>query len=169
MADIKAMLVANVQKYAGRRMAKIYVLFRPRIDFGKVKPEDTIFTIMIKVFAVSDDGPINTSIADVWSLIIWYTSAELLSNKFSIAELTQMIKIAASKKIVTDLGGISITGLKQKIARRQAKNQICQSNYIEADINFCAFTGSCHAHFTARDEMRQGRSRSASRTSGRTS
>ncbi len=115
--EIRSLISDDISKYANKHWANIQITFRPKINFAKLKSSDTILTINIEIFLVSSDGKINTSVADVWSLVIQYTMDELFENKFNIKELKQMIKIAQNKKIVTDLGGISYTQWQKKLKK----------------------------------------------------
>ena len=117
MAALRALIERNKTEYAGTLMANVQITFRPRIDFARLRKDQTVLTINIEIFSVGQGGEINTSIADSWSLMIQYTSEELLQNKFSIQELQHMIKVAASKKIVTDIGGMSIGQYKKRLVK----------------------------------------------------
>jgi hypothetical protein len=117
LEQIEQMIMSDVKRYAGKHMVNVNLILRPRLDFDRLKPDDTLFTIWIEVYEVSEHGRINTSIADVWLLALHYTKDELMANKFSIQGLREMVKHVVSKKIVTDPGGMSISQYNRKLKR----------------------------------------------------
>ena len=105
--QIQTYLKEKVRYYAGKKIANVYTTFRPRINFNNITEEDFIYRLNIIIFEISEDGNIDTNIADSWRLIIIYNKKELTENHFSIKELDIMIKMASERKIITDLGGIT--------------------------------------------------------------
>ena len=105
--QIQSYLKGKVKYYAGKKIANVYTIFRPRINFNNIKEEDWIYTIKITIFEISEEGNIDTSISDSWDLNIVYNKKELEDNHFSIKELDIMIKVVSDRNIMTDIGGMS--------------------------------------------------------------
>jgi len=105
--QIQSYLKGKVRYYAGKKIANVYTIFRPRINFNNIKEEDWIYTIKITIFEISEEGNIATNLGDSWDLNIVYNKKELSDNHFSIKELDIMIKMASDDEITSDLGGIT--------------------------------------------------------------
>ncbi len=115
------MIKSDVIRYAGKHLMSVKLILRPRLDFARPKPDDTLFTIWNEVVEVSERGEINTSIADVRVLVLHNSKDELLMNKFSIQGLQEMVKTVVSKRIVTGLGGMSISQYNRRVKRLGSK------------------------------------------------
>ncbi len=106
---IEKIIKEKAKDYRGKYLANIKLLFQPIKDWDKLDSNEWIFTVIIHIYKVSDDGLINTSIYDVWESNIFYNKKELNENHFTFNELMEMIRMAYKRKIVTDMAGITYT------------------------------------------------------------
>lgn len=123
---IKKLIKEDIDNFSKKYLANISIVFKPKINFDKIKPDDKILTIKIYIYLVSKDGKIDTSIADTWSLTIHYSLNELENNKFSMTELDKMVESVRKKKVISDLVGISYTDWinnKKKSIKRSSKKK----------------------------------------------
>jgi hypothetical protein len=111
--SIKKMLKEKSQYYKNKHICNVKLIFKSGIKFSKIDEEEWIFSIVINVYNIEDDGELDTD--DTSLLMINYDSDELLNNKFTLAELNEIIGIATDRKVVTDLTGITYSSYKKKI------------------------------------------------------
>ncbi len=104
--DIVKFLKSKSQYYGGKHIANVNMIFKFS-DISSVPDDKWIFFINITIYLISADGSIDTSIADSWDLNISYNKKELAKNHFTIEELSNMIRYASSRKIISDIGGIT--------------------------------------------------------------
>ncbi len=96
--------MCDVKSYAREHMVDVKLILRPRLDVDRLKPDETLFTIWIDVYEVSERGIIKTSFGDNWMAALHYTKDEPLPNKFSIQGLPEVVNNVVSKQSVTELG-----------------------------------------------------------------
>jgi hypothetical protein len=128
--QMQTFLLGKARYYSGKNVANVCIIFRPRVNFNLDDDKNWIFTIKITIFQISDEGKIDTDIADSWELNINYNKKELSNNHFSINELDTMIKIASERKVISDMGGIfysswikSYNNALKKQRKTQSKNK----------------------------------------------
>jgi len=68
--QIQSYLKGKVRYYAGKKIANVYTIFRPRINFNNIKEEDWIYTIKITIFEISEEGNIDTNFGDSWGYLL---------------------------------------------------------------------------------------------------
>jgi len=138
--QIQTYLKGKVRYYAGKKIANVYTIFRPRINFNNIKEEDWIYTIKITIFEISEEGNIATNLGDSWALNIVYNKKELAENHFSIKELDIMIKIASDRKIMSDMGGMSYSSwirYYSDLLKKQRKNSKTNSKQDSKHSSKC--------------------------------
>ena len=105
--NVRKIIENDLDTFKNKCIANISIIFKPRINFSKLKPDDKLLTIKIYIYKVSKEGLIDNNIADSWTLIVHYTTDELKEHKFSVPELSKMVSRAHKKKIISDIIGIT--------------------------------------------------------------
>lgn len=119
--EMQNYIKTKTQYYAGKNLANISIVFRPRVNFNTLKDSDWLLTIKIYIYNISSDGEIDTDESDTWSLIILYNKDELNDNHFTLNELNQMIQMGSSRKIISDMSGISYSNWIKLLAKKIKK------------------------------------------------
>jgi len=107
--DIQKKLKKDVEKYSGKKIAQVSLVFKPKISFKKLKNNDIIFTIKIFIFKINENGDIDYDTDSEWELVINYNVTELNNNHFTLKELNKMILASSKLKILSDISGIPYT------------------------------------------------------------
>lgn len=116
--DIIKFISDKIQYYKNKNIAKIILIFRQKINVDELNDDDWVFIIKITIFNIDDNGKLDSGIGSTWMLIVEYSKKEFIENKFTLKELSQMIEMASDSKIVSDLGGISYTSWKIRLAKK---------------------------------------------------
>ena len=111
--SIKKMLKDKSQYYKNKHICNVKLIFKSNIKFSKIDEEEWIFSIVIDVYNIDEDGKLDND--DISLLTIYYDANDLINNKFTLAELNEMIGIATDRKVVTDLTGIKYSSYIKKI------------------------------------------------------
>jgi hypothetical protein len=90
----------NPEKYAGRHLAVVFL----HVDLKRQKTTDsifadTVFTTIIDIFEIYDDGDINKVSSGSWRLHLKYRPDDIINHPFKIKNLQKMINWTYNKKI----------------------------------------------------------------------
>ena len=121
--EIEKYLKSKSQYYGGKNIANVNMIFKFS-NINSSKNNEWIFFINITIYSIYEDGSIDKAINDSWDLNIYYNKTELSKNHFTIDELSNMIRYASSRKIMSDAGGISYTDWIRKLYKVLKKERI---------------------------------------------
>ncbi len=134
-------------------MVNVKLILRPRLDFDSLKPDDTLFTIWIEVYEVSERGKTNTSFGDNWVAALHYTKDELMANKFSIQGPREMVKMLSEKRLTPSLEGCRSVSTVEK-SKESQNDYVRLKNIKQNKIYNRVFAGSSHTNQRARNALR---------------
>jgi hypothetical protein len=116
--DIIEKLKKYPKKYGSQNIANVTLTVR----INGLKKNDWIFAIKIDIYEIDENGLINQSPNDTWSLLLKYNSDELTERPFNMDDIENMISIVNEKLILTSMDGIHYSNFLKKI--KKLKNKI---------------------------------------------
>jgi hypothetical protein len=115
--DIIEKLKKYPNKYGSQNIANVTITIR----LNGLKKNDWIFAIKIDIYEIDENGLINQSPNDTWSLLLKYNSDELSNRPFDMNDIENMISIVNEKLIITSLDGIHYSDFIKKIKKLKNK------------------------------------------------
>jgi len=106
----------NPEKYAGRHLAAITL----DVKFKGLKNNGDVFTTIIRISKIDDDGEIKGFGSDSWRLFLIYRPNDIEKHPFKIKNLHKLVDWTYNKKTVThSLFGMYYDELDERIRRLQ--------------------------------------------------
>jgi hypothetical protein len=106
----------NPEKYAGRHLAKISL----DVNFKALKHNGDVFTMIIRISKIDNDGEIEGFGSDSWRLFLKYRQDDIEQHPFKIKNLQKLIDWTYNKKTIThSLFGMYYDELEKDLKRLQ--------------------------------------------------
>lgn len=131
---MKEYIKTNTDRYKNNLFAWLNIVFKSRLKVDELTEDDWIITVKIYVFEVSDEGDIDKTKSDSWFLAVTYTKDELDQHNLRTKDLIQMIRMVASRKIISDITGISFTRYNEKLQKILKKSKKSETKSGEVDV-----------------------------------
>ncbi len=104
------------EKYAGRHLAVVFI----DVNFKGLKNNEDVFTIVIDIFKIYDDGDINKVSSSSWRLHLKYRLEDIENHPFKIKNLQKLIDWTYNKKTLShSIFGMYYDELEKDLKRLQ--------------------------------------------------
>jgi len=114
--QISKIMKKNPEKYAGRHLAVVFI----DINFKALKQNGDVFTIIIHIYKIYDDGETNIVASDNWKLHLKYRPENIEQHPFKIKNLQKLIDWTYNKKTMShSIFGMYYDELDERIKRLQ--------------------------------------------------
>jgi len=123
-SEMEEIMIKNPKKYAGRHLAAVFLYTAPH----NFKRKDYIFSIGIQIFKIYEDGSINKSPYDSWSVTVKYMSDDLEKHPFKMETVEKLMNLVNKKYIKSEVFSIyydeferRINDLKNKVNKKSSR------------------------------------------------
>ena len=104
------------EKYAGRHLAVVFI----DVNFKGLKNNEDVFTMIIRISKIDNDGEIEGFGSDSWRLFLKYRQDDIEQHPFKIKNLQKLIDWTYNKKTVSSsIFGMYYDELDERIKRLQ--------------------------------------------------
>ena len=104
------------EKYAGRHLAVVFI----DVTLKGLKNNEDVFTIIIHIYKIYDNGDTNIVASDNWKLYLKYRQDDIEQHPFKIKNLQKLIDWTYNKKTLShSIFGMYYNELDERIKRLQ--------------------------------------------------
>jgi len=109
--EVEKMILKNPKKYAGRKLAIVFLNTNKR----GFKEKKHIFSIGVSIYKIYNDGSIDQVPSDNWGFSLNYMPEDLEKHPFKMSNIEKIVKLVDKKYLTSEFLGISYDRFEDKL------------------------------------------------------